>query len=252
MQRNSMTRTLLVLSLVTSMVLAGCDGGDDDQAQGTSTIQGNVTSFGANVVAGVLPVITVSLQGTDHVTTTAADGSFTITGVSVGDFVLVFSFGETTATYPVAVTLNVTITLANVAIAIDGTVAVDSEDVAANDPPPADPPAAGPTTAEQMAGTWRGQGSGPTGETGLMTITLVSADGVSISGTWSYDGHGGPISGTPVNGRVSFSLPNTDPHPDCNSFSVQASITLSGSTLTFHASGDFCGPNSSINATLTK
>ncbi len=255
-------RASVVAVMVLALAFAGCGGGGgDDQAQGTSTIQGNVTSFGTDVVAGVLPLITVSIQGTDLITTVAADGSFIITGVLAGDLALVFSSGDTVATYPVAVALNVTITLQDVVIAVDGTIEVGSEDIAANDPPPADPPDDEPTVAEQMVGTWTGTANfTSTGEhaesyNGAMTVNINSADGVSVSGSWSFSGEGGSFSGTPGNGSLSFALPNPDPgHEDCagGGFSVTATITLSGSTLAFSAPGNYCSSSGSLTATLTK
>lgn len=134
-------------------------------------------------------------------------------------------------------------------------------------------------TGQEMAGTWTGTASyrGPsdTGQAdvdedvirGPMTVALTSPNGVGVTGSWSFMGKSGPISGNPVNGVVSFSLPNTDPgNPDCASFNVRATITMRGGQLVFAASGNFCndycpdgdggvelcGGSGTIDATLTR
>jgi hypothetical protein len=184
-------RASVVAVMVLALAFAGCGGGGDDQAQGTSTIQGNVTSFGTDVVAGVLPLITVSVQGTDLITTVAADGSFIITGVLAGDFVLVFSAGDTVATYPISVTLNVTITLQNVAISSDGIVVIGNRADDQNEPPPTD-------DNSWIVGTWVGTSSGVEPTVGPAVLEF-RADGTVLEsggfGTGQYSVSGSTVTG---------------------------------------------------------
>lgn len=141
---------LLLVGLL-AIGLISCD--DDDDAAvldvGNSTIQGTVQSFTADgvtvsfmapektrgIAQGVADVlvppalaavegVTVTVQGTTLSTTTAANGTFVISGVPAGSYVLVFSYQGTEITYAVDVPDNTRVELNGVALVDDGTITV--------------------------------------------------------------------------------------------------------------------------------
>ena len=114
---------------------------DDDDVAGTSTITGNVESYDVAGVSytptdsGLLAVfnnlvvpsaeaglggVTVQVKGTDLVATSAADGSFVISGVPAGNRTLIFTYNGQTAEYPITIAANTSTRLRNVSITAAG------------------------------------------------------------------------------------------------------------------------------------
>lgn len=121
---------------------------DDDGEMGTSTVQGNVSSFSSGGIklsfypAAKVPLLErawsvasdllvapaqaaglggliVELRGAGRSVTTADDGSFVISGVPKGTFTLVVRSGDREVTYPLAVEDDVTITLNGIRVSED-------------------------------------------------------------------------------------------------------------------------------------
>lgn len=233
---------LMAVCCVTGMCMVGCGGGDDgDSASGSSSIDGNIAIFwpsetAAAISAATVGSITVSIGDSGATATTDSTGYFIISGLESAEYTLRITFRGFTATYHTHVGENQRTTLNNIRV-VGSTVTVDNVTVSSNSA------FTGSGTAQDMAGRWTGTASysGPGQDFNAAMTVVLTANGDSVSGSWAMGDKGGSISGTPVNGQVAFSLPNADPgHPDCANFSVRATITLSGSSLYFRASGNFC------------
>ncbi|NQT94777.1 MAG: carboxypeptidase-like regulatory domain-containing protein [Lentisphaerae bacterium] len=109
-----------ILAVAGVLAMSGCD------METGSTIQGNVLDVKGPARAAGVAGVSVSLEGTDFVTTTDADGKFEIVGVPEGEYVLVISLGDAKGAYPIKVDGGVVVQLENLRVADDGTVTVDS------------------------------------------------------------------------------------------------------------------------------
>lgn len=128
---------LLCVGLASVCLMVGCEApwdsdDDSDSLAGTSTIQGNVSSFdavGSATVAGASyrkAGITVKVKGTDKSAETAADGTFVISGLAAGTYTLVFKLGDVEVEYPIgAVAENARVEITNVFVGDNGVVRVE-------------------------------------------------------------------------------------------------------------------------------
>ena len=108
-----------ILALAGLLAMTGCEIDEG------STIQGNVLGVRAPARAAGVAGVTVSLEGTDFVTTTDENGEFEITDVPEGEYVLVISLGDAKGTYPIKIDDGVVVRLENISVADDGSVTVE-------------------------------------------------------------------------------------------------------------------------------
>jgi len=202
-----MKKLLSLVALMGLLSFVGC-GGDDEQAAGSSTIQGNILSYDTDALAGVVVTypqtvvhpapITVSLQGTSFSAQTQGDGIFVHQGIPPGNYVMVFSLGgRQLGSYQITVAADVIIVLHNLVIGRTGAVSVSATTIT--------PRATAPTGAS-IEGVWHGnvQGDGITGNgeifftfNGDGTFTAQAADG---GGHGTYSVSGNTVSGTILGG----------------------------------------------------
>lgn len=129
-------RKVLIFGMMLAVIaavglLSGCeepwDDDDDDAVAGTTTIQGNVADFSVPVAAGVKAGVTVMLKGTGYKAETAEDGSFVISGVPAGEYILVIKYGDTEAEYPIGtVAENSRIEIKDLTVSSGGSVSIAS------------------------------------------------------------------------------------------------------------------------------
>lgn len=132
-------KRLLALGLAVAVIAAvglmvGCEDPFHDSSTGgspagTATVQGNVSDFGvaAGVAAGVKAGVTVMLKGTSYKATTAEDGTFVISGVPAGNYILVLKYGNTEVEYPLGdVADNSRVEIKNITVSAAGSVSMDS------------------------------------------------------------------------------------------------------------------------------
>lgn len=146
--KNQWMVVLLLAGLCVGFTACEMPWDDDDDAMGTSTVQGNVSSFSSGGIklsfypavkepllerawgavsdllvspaqAAGLGGLVVELRGAGRSATTADDGSFVISGVPRGAFTLVVRSGDREVTYPLAVEDDVTITLNGIRVSDD-------------------------------------------------------------------------------------------------------------------------------------
>lgn len=130
-----------VLAIGFAVLSTSCDSGGGDGPSGTSTVQGNVSSFNTGtslflpalqprgidrLLAGLSDLLVpgaraagmggvgVHIVGTDLRTTTADDGYFIMSGVPGGEHQMQFTFSGTNAYMMVKVPSDSTVTLHNV------------------------------------------------------------------------------------------------------------------------------------------
>ncbi len=99
----------LVLMVLVTMVVAGCGGGgDDDGAQvNTGSISGTIVYAATDPPT---PLGGVTVTAGNRSTTTADDGSFTLSGVPVGNQVLTITADPQGVVVPPGVDLTVPVT----------------------------------------------------------------------------------------------------------------------------------------------
>lgn len=129
--RFSVTATVMGL-----LILAGCNGGDGSSPSGTSTVQGNVSSFSIGNVsfvppgkpgflAAILDILVpraeaavggvgVRMMGTDLSTSTDDNGYFIMSGAPSGDHQMRFMYNEETSTVDINVPENGTVTMGDI------------------------------------------------------------------------------------------------------------------------------------------
>lgn len=138
-------------------LMMGCEGGGKSGATG-STLKGHVVSFSGVSMTYVAPAprgllnriaiaisdllvapacaddhqpITVTLQGTDY-TATTTDGEFEISGIPAGSYILVFTMGTETGTYPIDIPDKATVELEGITIS-SGAVTIQKVSIEADD-----------------------------------------------------------------------------------------------------------------------
>ncbi len=133
---NSKWLTLgLVLAVIAGVgLMVGCEdpfhSSSSGTPAGTSTIQGNISDFAlepTTTVAGVKAGITITLKGTSFTATTADDGTFVISGVPAGTYILVISYGGASVEYVLGdVPANARVEIKNLAVSAGGSVGAGS------------------------------------------------------------------------------------------------------------------------------
>ena len=119
--------TLAIAAGVCLMV--GCEdpfhSSSSGGSAGTVTVQGNVSDFSAPVAAGVKAGVTVMLKGTSYSTTTADDGTFVISGVKAGNYILVIKYGDAEYEYPLGdIAANSRVEITDITVNSSGSVIV--------------------------------------------------------------------------------------------------------------------------------
>lgn len=118
------------------LLIAGCNGGDGSSPSGTSTVQGNVSSFSIGNVsfvpsekpgflATILDILVpraeaavggvgVEMMGTDLSTTTDNNGYFIMSGAPSGDHQMRFMYNGETSTFDINVPEDGTVTMGDI------------------------------------------------------------------------------------------------------------------------------------------
>jgi hypothetical protein len=126
---------LLGLAVIVGVgLMVGCEdpfhSSSSGTPAGTSTIQGNISDFGMTstpAVAGIKAGVTITLKGTSFTATTADDGTFVISGVPAGNYILVIKYGDAEVEYVLGdVPANARVEISDLAVSAGGSVGAGS------------------------------------------------------------------------------------------------------------------------------